>query len=152
MDAGAWNDRPSVWVKVAVRMKVSGWLRGGVLVVGAVAVEMEATNLQSPARPALVVAFVIFAPLIAIGGQLSGFDPLARALLAFSSCLVLLTVVAMVMVLAGIWNATGGLLVLAGISTVCLAARWPRRHDMPARRGTPLDGTDSRIPPSTRHS
>lgn len=102
-----------------------GWLLGGVLVVGAAAVGLVAADVQSPARQAVVVAFVICGPALAIGGLLRGFDPFARAILALTATLVLLTLTAMIMVVGGFWNPTGGLLIVAGLTTVCLAAQWP---------------------------
>ena len=106
-------------------MRVGGWLLGGVLVFGVVTIGVAAANLQSPARPALVLLFLIFGPSIAIGGLLRGFDPLARVVLAVSSCLVLLTLTAMIMVVGGFWNPTAGLLAVEILTAVCLASQWP---------------------------
>jgi hypothetical protein len=106
-------------------LKHGGWLLGAVLVVGAVAISLAAAGVQSPARSGVVVVFALFGPAIAIGGLLRGFDLLARAVLAVAASLVLLTLTAMVMVAGGVWNPTGGLLIVAGLTTVCLAAQWP---------------------------
>lgn len=110
---------------MAVQIRFGRWLLAGVLAVGAVAIGMDAANVHSPARPALVLVFVILAPTIAIGGLLRSFDPLARAVLAVSSSLVILTLTSMVMVVGGFWNPTGGLLAVAAITALCLMARWP---------------------------
>ena len=108
-----------------MQVRSGGWLLGGVLVFGVVTISVAAANLQSPARPALVLLFLIFGPSIAIGGLLRSFDPLARVVLAFSSCLVLLTLTAMIMVVGGFWNPTGGLLAVAILTAVCVASQWP---------------------------
>jgi hypothetical protein len=111
-------------VEVTVQMRFDRWLLGGVLVAGAVATSMDAAKVQSPARPLLVLLFVLFGPPIAIGGLLRGFDPLARAVLAVSSSLVLLTLTAMNMLVGGFWSPTAGLLTVTCLTTVCLTAQW----------------------------
>ena len=106
-------------------MRLGRWLLGGILACGAVAIGLEAAGVHSPVRPVLVLIFLILAPAVAIGGLLGGFDPLARAVLAVASSLVVLTLTAMIMVAGGFWNPTGGLLAVAIFTVVCLAARWP---------------------------
>ena len=91
-----------VGVEVVPYMRLGRWLLGGILACGAVAIGLEAAGVHSPVRPALVLVFVILAPAVAIGGLLGGFDPLARAVLAVTSSLVVLTLTAMIMVAGGI--------------------------------------------------
>ena len=106
-------------------MRLGRWLLGGILACGAVAIALQAAGVHSPVRPVLVLVFLILAPAVAIGGLLGGFDPLARAVLAVGSSLVVLTLTAMIMVAGGFWNPTGGLLAVAIFTVVCLAVRWP---------------------------
>lgn len=112
-------------LEVAVQTRLGRWLLGGVLACSVAAIGMVAANLQSPARSALVLVFVILAPSIAIGYLLRDFDPLARAVLAVSSSLVLLTLTAMIMLVGGFWSPTGGLLAIASLTAVCVMAQWP---------------------------
>jgi hypothetical protein len=120
-----------------------GLLLGGVLVLGVAALGMATAGVQSPVRSAVVLVFVVFAPAIAIGGLLRGFEPLARAVLAVTAGLVLLTLLATVMVAGGFWSPTGGLWIVAGLTAVGLAAQWP-----PIARHTGLFGRSTGTQPN----
>jgi hypothetical protein len=101
------------------------WLLVVLLVGGALAIAMDVADLQSPARTAVVLTFVIVGPPLAIGALLRGVEPLARVVLAVSASLVVLTLTAMIMLAGGFWSPTGGLVAVATLTTVCAVAQWP---------------------------
>jgi hypothetical protein len=106
-------------------MRLAGWLLGGVLVAGAIAIGLAVADVRSPARTAFVLLFVILGPPIAIGGLLRSFEPLARVVLAATCSLVLLALTAMIMVAGGFWSPTGGLVAVAVVTAICAAVQWP---------------------------
>lgn len=101
------------------------WQLACVLVLGTLATRLEVDKVQSPLRAALVLAFLLVAPPVAISGLLRGFDPLARVVLAVSCGLVLLTLTAVIMVAGGFWSPTGGLVAVEILTALCLVAQWP---------------------------
>lgn len=105
------------------------WLTKGAVGVavaaGAAGLGLEAAGVRSPLRAALVLLFLLVAPTAAIAGLLRGFDLFTRLIVAFAATISILTLVAIIMLLAGVWSPAGGLLAVAGISAACLAVRLP---------------------------
>lgn len=86
---------------------------------------LEAAGVRSAVRTAFVLLFLFVAPTVAVAGLLSGFDRFARLIIAFTATIVILALTSVIMLLAGVWSPTGGLLVVAGITAVCLAIQVP---------------------------
>ncbi len=98
-------------------------LAGLLVGAGSVGVILALAGVQSPIRTVLVLLFLAVAPTAAIFSLLRGFDGFARLILACVSTIVLLSLIAMIMLAAGLWSPTGGLLAVAGISAACALAR-----------------------------
>jgi hypothetical protein len=92
---------------------------------GAVGVVLDLAGVDSPVRAALVLIFLAVAPTAAFAGLLGGLDGFARLVLACVTTIAVLSMVAMIMLAAGIWSPTSGLLAVAVISTLCLIAQRP---------------------------
>lgn len=105
------------------------WLTKGAVGVavaaGAAGLGLEAAGVRSPLRAALVLLFLVVAPTAAIVGLLRGFDLFTRLIVAFAATIVILALIAIIMLLAGVWSPTGGLLAVAGITVACLAVQLP---------------------------
>jgi hypothetical protein len=108
--------------------KLTSWLvRTAVAagMAGAAGAILGLAGVDSPVRSALVLIFVAVTPTAAIAGLLGGFDGFARLVLACVTTIAVLTVVAMIMLAAGLWSPAGGLLAVAVISASCLIAQRP---------------------------
>ena len=92
---------------------------------GAVGVILALAGVHSVLRTVLVLLFLVVAPSAAIAGLLSGFDRFARLLLACVAAVVLLTIVAMILLSAGLWSPIAELVVVAVITAGCLLAQRP---------------------------
>ena len=92
---------------------------------GAVGVLLELTGIHSPVRSVLVLVFIAVAPTAAFAGLLRGFDGFARIVIAFVTTIVVLSLIAIIMLAAGLWSPTAGLLVVVVISAGCLLAQLP---------------------------
>jgi hypothetical protein len=92
---------------------------------GAGVVILALAGVHSPVRTGLVLVFLAVAPTGAIAGLLGSFDPFARLILAVVSTIVVLSIVAVILLSAGLWSPIGELLVVAAITVACLAAQRP---------------------------
>lgn len=98
---------------------------GVAVAAGASGLGLEAADVRSALSAALVLLFLFVAPTAAVAGLLRGFDRFARLILAFTTTIVILALTSVIMLLAGVWSPTGGLLAVAGITAVCLAVQLP---------------------------
>jgi hypothetical protein len=119
-----------------------GWLVRGAIGLAAAAAAaglgLAAAGVQSPARTVLVLLFLAAGPTAAVAGLLRGFPPFARVVIAFTADILLIAVIAIIMLYAGLWSPTGGLLAVAGVTVACLAAQLPpARRVLGARAGAP---------------
>jgi hypothetical protein len=71
----------------------------------------------------LVLVFIAVAPAAAIAGLLRGFDLFARLVIAYVTAIAVITFIAMIMLVAGIWSPRGGLVAVALVSGACLLPR-----------------------------
>ncbi len=115
------------------------WLTWAVAVAagaaGAAGLGLEVAGVHSAVRTVLVLLFLAVAPTAAVAGLLRGFDRFARLIIACAADIAILALTAIIMLAAGAWSPTGGLLAVAGITAVCLAGRLPPvRRAVPARR------------------
>ena len=110
-----------VWMTSRLTSSLVGLASGA----GAVGVILALAGVHSALRTVLVLLFLVVAPTAAIAGLLRGLDGFARVLLACVSTVVLLTIVAMILLSAGLWSPIGELLVVAVITTGCLLAQRP---------------------------
>jgi hypothetical protein len=92
---------------------------------GAAGLGLETAGVRSTVRAALVLLFLIVAPTAAVAGTLRGFDGFARLIIAFTAAIVILALTSVIMLLAGVWSAPGGLLAVAGITAACQAVQAP---------------------------
>lgn len=110
-----------VWMTSRLTSSLVGVVSGA----GAVGVILALAGVHSALRTVLVLLFLVVAPTAAIAGLLRGLDGFTRVLLACVSTVVLLTIVAMILLSAGLWSPIGELLVVAVITTGCLLAQRP---------------------------
>jgi len=82
------------------------------------AVIVVVADLVTPFRAVIAFWFLLICPGMAFVGLLGLSDRLTELILAIALSLTLDTIVAMAMVYAGVWSPIGGLLALAGQSTV----------------------------------
>lgn len=107
---------------------------GVAVAAGAAGLGLQAAGARSALRTVLVLLFLGVAPTAAVAGLLRGFDYFARIIIAFAATIAILSLTAIIMLLAGVWSPTGGLLAVAGITAACLAAQLPSvRRALPAR-------------------
>lgn len=92
---------------------------------GAVGVILALAGVHSPIRTVLVLLFLAVAPTAAIAGLLGSFDPFARLILAVVTAIAVLSIVAMILLSAGLWSPIGELIGVAVITVICLAAQVP---------------------------
>jgi hypothetical protein len=92
---------------------------------GAVGVILALAGVHSPVRTGLVLLFLAVAPTAAIAGLLRNFDSFARLILAVASTVAVLTILAVILLAAGLWSPVGELLGVAAITVACLAAQRP---------------------------
>ena len=103
---------------------------------GAIGLGLGAAGVRSPLRTALVLLFLLVAPTAAVAGLLRGFDHFARLIIAFATTIAVLTLTAVVMLMAGVWSPAGGLLAVAGITVACVAVQLPAaRRSLSYRKG-----------------
>jgi hypothetical protein len=116
----------------ADRMAMSTGLTSGGVCVAAIrdAVGLGA-GLGPAIRPLVVLLFLAVAPTAAIAGLLRGLDGFARLVIACTTNITLLALIAMTMLAEGAWSPQHGLLAVAAITAACFAAQTP-----PVRRGT----------------
>ena len=100
--------------------KLTRVLVGAAMGAGAVGVILALAGVHSPVRTGLVFLFLAVAPTAAIAGLLRSFDPFARLILAAVSTIAMLTIVAVILLSAGLWSPIGELLGVAAITVACL--------------------------------
>jgi len=98
-------------------------IAAAVLAAGAVGVALELARVNSPARDPLVVLFLVAAPALAVAGLMRGIDGFARLIIGVTAAIVINSLVAVVMLAAGIWSPRAGLLAVAAISLAGLAVQ-----------------------------
>ncbi|HYB85360.1 MAG TPA: hypothetical protein VEC76_00795 [Streptosporangiaceae bacterium] len=98
-------------------------IAAAVLAAGAVGVALELARVNSPARDPLVVLFLVAAPALAVAGLMRGIDGFARLIVGIAAAIVINTLVAAVMLAAGVWSPRAGLVAVAAISVVGLAVQ-----------------------------
>jgi hypothetical protein len=108
-------------------MWMRDWLSRGAISIavaaGAAGLGLGAAGMRSPLRTALVLLFLVAAPTTVVAGLLRGFDHFARLIIAFATTIAILALTAVIMLMAGVWSPTGGLLAVAGITAACMAVR-----------------------------
>jgi hypothetical protein len=108
-----------------VRIRSATWVLGAAVAAGGAGVGLAAAGVASPLRSVLVLLFLAVAPTVAIAGLLPTLDSFARVMIACAADIVLLSLVAMIMLAEGIWSPVHGLLAVAVITALCLAAQVP---------------------------
>ena len=105
--------------------KLTRVLVGTALGAGVVGVILALAGVHSAVRTGLVLFFLAVAPVAAIAGLLRSFDLFARLILAVVTTIALLTIVAVILLSAGLWSPTGELVAIGVITVGCLAVRLP---------------------------
>lgn len=119
--------------------KLTCLLVGAAVGAGTVGIALELAGITSPIRVVLVLVFIAVAPTAAIAGLLRGFDRFARLVIACVTATAVVTLIAMVMLTAGLWSPTGGLIAVAAFSAACwLAQRTPSLRAAVVARAKPL--------------
>lgn len=108
-----------------MRVSLSTWVFGAAVAAGAAGVGLAVAGVASPLRSVLVLLFLAVAPTVAIAGLLRTLDSFARVIIACAADVVLLGLVAMIMLAEGVWSPVHGLLAVATITALCLAAQVP---------------------------
>jgi hypothetical protein len=108
-----------------VRASLGTWVFGAAVAAGVAGVGLAAAGVASPLRSVLVLLFLAVAPTVAIAGLLRTLDSFARVFIACAADVVLLGLVAMIMLAEGVWSPVHGLLAVAAITALCLAAQVP---------------------------
>ncbi len=103
--------------------KLASWSVRAAVCAGLAGVVAELAGARSPLVTVLVLVFIAVAPAAAIAGLLRGFDLFARLILAYVTAVVVVTLIAMIMLAAGIWSPSAGLVAIVLVSGGCLAAR-----------------------------
>ena len=98
-------------------------IAAAVLAAGTVGVALELARVDSAARTPLVFLFLVAAPALAVAGLLRGFDGFARLVVGGAAAIVINSLVAIVMLAAGLWSPRAGLLAVAVISATGLAVQ-----------------------------
>jgi hypothetical protein len=127
-----------------VRASLSTWVLAAAVAAGAAGVGLAAAGVASPLRSVLVLLFLAVAPTVAIAGLLRTLDSFARVITACAADVVLLGLVAMVMLAERVWSPVHGLLAVAAITALCLAAQVAairRRAAALARKPRPEDAS-----------
>jgi hypothetical protein len=133
-----------------VRAGLSTWVLAAAVAAGAVGVGLTAAGVASPLRSVLVLLFLAVAPTVAIAGLLRTLDSFARVITACAADVVLLGLVAMIMLAGGVWSPVHGLLAVAAITALCLAAQVPAiRRRAAALARLPQPEAVSPLEPST---
>ncbi len=99
------------------------WVLGVTGVAGTVGVGLQVAGLHSATGSALVLLFMAEVPTVAFAGLLRSFDPFGRFIIACSTNLAIVALMAMVMAAEGVWSPTGELLAVAGITALCFVAQ-----------------------------
>jgi hypothetical protein len=105
--------------------KLTRLLVGAAMGAGAVGVILALAGVHSPVRTALVILFLTVAPTAAIAGLLRSFDVFARLILAVVTAIAVLSIMAVILLAAGLWSPIGELAGVAVFTAGCLAAQVP---------------------------
>jgi len=92
---------------------------------GAAGVGLAVAGVDSPVRAALVLVFLAVAPTTAIAGLLRWHDRFARVVIAGTTTVAILDLIAIVMLAEGAWSPAGGLLAVTVITAGCFLAQLP---------------------------
>jgi hypothetical protein len=126
-----------------MRIRLTTWVLGAAVAAGGAGVGLAAAGVASPLRSVLVLLFLAVAPTVAIAGLLRMMDGFAKVIIACAADIVLLGLVSMIMLAEGVWSPIHGLLVVAAITALCLAAQVPavrRRASAMGRAARPRAG------------
>jgi ribosomal-protein-alanine N-acetyltransferase len=108
---------------------------GATVSAGAAGLGLALAGVHSAVRAVLVLLFLAVAPTATMAGLLRAFDGFARLIIACTADITILVLTAIIMLAAGMWSPTGGLLAIMAITTVGWAAQWPSvRRAVRARR------------------
>jgi hypothetical protein len=126
-------------------------IAAAVLAAGAIGVALELARVDSPARRPLVLLFLVAAPALAFAGLMRGADGFARLIVGGTAAIVVNSLVAIVMLTAGVWSARAGLLAVAVISTAGLIVQLSPAGarlagSRPAEAGEPEPGAGGHDP------
>jgi hypothetical protein len=98
-------------------------LVGLVIAAGAAGAVLAYTGVHTPARAPLVLLFLVVAPALAVASTLSGFDSLARVVVAGTAAIVIDALIAEVMIASGAWSLRTGIVAVALASAMIVVAR-----------------------------
>jgi hypothetical protein len=130
-DPGAAKPSSSAYIAdvrtggVGMRGWLTGALIGAGVVVAAAALGLTAAGVHSAARTVMVLLFLALGPTAAVAGLLRGFPPATRVIVAFTADVTIIALIAIVMLSAGLWSPTGGLVAVAVVTAACCAAQLP---------------------------
>ena len=104
---------------------LTSWALAVAVAAGAAGVGLAVAGVNSPVRAALVLVFLAVAPTAAIAGLLRWLDPFARVIIAGTTTVAILALIAIVMLAEGAWSPTGGLLAVTVITAGCFLVQLP---------------------------
>lgn len=104
---------------------LTSWALAVAVAAGVAGVGLEVAGVDSPVRTVLVLVFLAVAPTTAIAGLLRWLDPFARVVIVGTTTVAILALIAIVMLAAGAWSPTGGLLAVTVITAGCFLAQLP---------------------------
>jgi hypothetical protein len=114
-------------------MTAQRWLACAVIAAGMTGVGLTLTDTVTPLRTLLVLLFLVAVPTMAVAGLLRGLDTFGRIFAAFTATVVINSLVAAIMVEAGIWSPDGGLIAVAVITVLIGAVQLPPARSWASR-------------------
>jgi hypothetical protein len=114
-------------------MTAQRWLACAVIAAGMTGVGLTLTDTGTPLRTLLVLLFLVAVPTMAVAGLLRGLDTFGRIFAAFTATVVINSLVAAIMVEAGIWSPDGGLIAVAVITVLIGAVQLPPARSWASR-------------------
>jgi len=108
-----------------VPARLASVVAGAAVAAGAAGLGLALAGVDSAVRAVLVLLFLAVAPTAALARLLRSLDGFARLIIACTADITILALTAIIMLAAGTWSPTGGLLAVTVITAVCWATQWP---------------------------
>ncbi len=106
-------------------MTAQRWLACAVIAAGMTGVGLTLADADTPLRTLLVLLFLAAVSTMAVAGLLRGLDTFGRIFAAFTATVIIDSLVAAIMLEAGIWSPNGGLIAVVVITALIGAVQLP---------------------------
>jgi ribosomal-protein-alanine N-acetyltransferase len=122
--------------EIPMPIRAASVVLGAAVAAGAGGLGLALAGVDSAARATLVLVFLAVAPAAVAAGWLRALDGFARLIIACTADIAILVLTAVIMLAAGTWSPTGGLVAVMVITVLGWAAQSPPvRRAVRARRG-----------------